>query len=162
MDVIQVELSGCFFLDCFYFSRFLQKNPPNHKTPNPVISTNVQRYDKGVARQQNYIPGTAESSTTFVFVQEARTELGIIQVSAESYFTALAGRRGAAAQCSPPAKQPIPPPLVWIWCRRLYKEKTLIKSVLVFCSLGFFPPCRSSEELYATKPDTILAGLSRN
>lgn len=44
-----------------------------------------------MAGQQNYIPGILESSTTFVFVQEARAELANIQVSAESYCTALAG-----------------------------------------------------------------------
>lgn len=44
-----------------------------------------------MAGQQNYIPGILESSTTFVFVQEAREELANIRVSAESHCTALAG-----------------------------------------------------------------------
>lgn len=136
VDIIQVELLRCYFLDRFYFLRFLQEKTPNQ---NQLINTNVQRYDKGIARQQNYIPGTAEGSTTFVFVQEARTELGIIQVSAESYFTALGGRSGAAAQRLTSAKPSIPSPLLWTWCRRLYKDKTLIKSVLVFWSLDFVP-----------------------
>lgn len=32
-----------------------------------------------MARKRNYIPGAAEGSTAFVFVQEGRTELGITQ-----------------------------------------------------------------------------------
>jgi len=83
------------------------------------MSTNAQRYDKGVARQWNCIPGTAEGSTTFVFVQEARTELGISQASAESYFPALAGPGGAAVPCSPCAKRSVPALLLQTWCHSL-------------------------------------------
>lgn len=164
MDIIQVELLFWFFFwIVFIFWDFWKKNPTTQTKPNQnqLISTNVERYDKGIAWQRDYIPATAEGSTTFVFVQEARTELGIIQVSAESYFAALVGRSGAAAQCLPCAKQSIPSLLFWIWCHSLYKEKTLIKSLLVFCSLGFFPPCWSSEGLYNTKADILLVGLSR-
>lgn len=69
-----------------------------------------------MARQWNYIPGTLEWSTTSVCVQEARAELTIIQVSAESHFTALAGQSGAAAQCLLCADQPIPYPGFWTLC----------------------------------------------
>lgn len=102
-----------------------------------LISTNVKRHHKWMAGQQNYIPGILESSTTFVFVQEARAELANIRVSAESHCTALAGWSGAAAQCLPCANQPIPSPLFWPSCHRLCTAKTLIKSVLVFCSISF-------------------------
>lgn len=70
-------------------------------------------------------------------MQEARTELGLTQVSAEPFFTAAAGRSRAAAQCSPCANRSVPPPLFWVCCHSLYKDKTLVKSVLVLCSSGF-------------------------
>lgn len=71
-----------FFAGLFSFPGVLEKT---------LISTNVKRYHRRMAGQQNYIPGTLESSTTFVFVQEARAELANIRVPAESYCTALAG-----------------------------------------------------------------------